>query len=146
MLIILWFGRRFLGWGRLESIDLVNLGAALADVVALYDEPVESEPDENLSDAIVHTFNASPFHQAVIVEWNSKVCWITYWTPFGDPNRDLRCMLKKYGEGVGWNELEPGYVCVRNDGKVWLRCSVAPAISVERTEYLDAKRAASATA
>lgn len=80
--------------------------------------------------------------RVVIVEWNKKVCWITYWSPYGNPNRDLKYMLNKYGEGVGWNEHEAGYVCIRKDGRVWLRCSAAPAISVETAEYLDAKRAA----
>ena len=143
---VLWIGRTFLGWGRLESIDLIDLGASLTDVIATYGEPAESEPDKYLSDATLHTFNVGPFHEAIIVEWNNKVCWITYCSAYGNPNRDLKCMLNKYGQGVGWNELEPGYVCIRKDGQVWLRCSAAPAISVETDEYLDAKRAASATA
>jgi hypothetical protein len=140
---VLWFGKTFLGWSRLKSIDLINLGTSMADVTALYGEADESEPDKYLSDATTHTFSIGPFHEAVIVEWKGRVCWITYWSPYGDRNQDLKCMLTKYGGDVGWNELEPGYVCVRKDGRVWLRCSAAPAISVETAEYLDAKRAAS---
>ena len=146
LLGVLWFGRKFLGWGRLDSIELVELGASFENVIALYGDPVESERDKYLPDATLHTFNVSPFHEAVIVEWNKKVCWITYWSAYGNPNRDLKCMLDKYGQGVGWNELEAGYVCIRKDGQVWLRCSAAPAISVETAEYLDAKRTASTTA
>lgn len=145
VLSVLWFGRRFLGWGRLEGIELIDLGASLADVVAVYGEPIETNPDEYLADAVVYTFSASPFHEVVVVEWMHKVCMITYWTPYGEPNRDLKCMLDKYGQEIGWNELEPGYVCVRKDEQVWLRCSAMPAVSVETAEYLDAKRDASTT-
>ncbi len=143
LLSLLWFGRQFLGWGRLDHIDLVDLGASIAEVVALYEEPIKAESDQYLPEAKSLTFVAGPFHRAIVVEWNQKVCCITYWSVYGDPNRDLKCMLNKYGEGMGWNELEPGYVCVRRDGQVWLRCSVLPAISVETADYLDAKRSAS---
>src|SRR4029078_5464764 len=37
--------------------------------------------------------------------------------------------------------LEPGHVCIGNDEKGLLRCSVAGSLSVETTEYLNAKNA-----
>ena len=139
----LWIARHILKLNRLSSIDLVDLGAPIEEPIELYGDPIESEPDKYLPGAMTHTFLASPFHEAVVVEWNKKVCMIAYWSAYADPNRDLEWMLKSYGEGIGWDVLEPGYVCVRKDGQVWLRCSVAPAISVETREYLDAKGAAS---
>jgi hypothetical protein len=142
VVVVLWIGRHFLKWNRLEKIDLVDLEAPIEDAVSLYGDPIKSEPDERVAGAIVHTFSAPPFHEVVVVEFNRRVHLITYWSVYPDPNRDLKCMLTEYGKGIGWNELEPGYLCVRKDEKVWLRCSVAPALCVETVEYLNAKRAA----
>lgn len=141
-LAILWCARTFLKVDRLERIELVDLGMPIEDVFALYDydEPVESEPDQYLPAATVHTMTAGPFHTVVVVEWKGKVCLVAYLPDYPHPNRDLKCMLDKYGQGIGWRELEPGYVCIRNDDQVWLRCSAGPGISVETVEYLDAKR------
>lgn len=139
----LWVARHILKLNRLSSIDLVDLDAPIEEPLGLYGDPTKSEPDKYLPGGTTHTFFVSPFHEAVVVECNKRVCAITYWSAYADPNRDLEYMLEQYGDGIGWNELNPGYVCVRKDGKVWLRCSVAPAISVETVEYLDAKRAAS---
>ena len=48
LLIILWCGRKIFKLNRLERIPLVDLGAPIVDVFALYDygEPVESSPDQ----------------------------------------------------------------------------------------------------
>lgn len=143
--VLLWSGRALFKWHRLDRILLVELGAPIGEVFALYDYgyPVTSLPDENLPGATVHTLTAGLFHTAVVVQWNGRVCCVAYWSEYPDRQRDLKCMLDKYGQGLGWKELEPGYVCVRNDNRVWLRCSAAPAISVETAEYLAAKGAAS---
>ena len=74
-----------------------------------------------------------------LLDLSGKVCLVTYWSAHADPNRDLRCMLAKYGNGVGWDEVEQGYLCIRKDGKVRLWCSAVPAIGVETTEYFVAK-------
>jgi hypothetical protein len=140
--VLLWFARVFLKLNRLENIDLIDLGAPMEDVISAYGDPIKSERDEKVPDAIVHTFSASPFHEAVVVQWNGSVSWITYWSAYPNPDRDLKCMLKHYGKDLGWDVREPGYLCVRKDGKVWLRGSVAPALSVETIEYLKAKQAA----
>jgi hypothetical protein len=142
----LWFGRHILKWNRLESIDLIELGAPLADAVAAYGDPDETTPDEKVAGAMVHRFSAGPFHDAVIVEWKEKISRITYWSAFPDPNRDLKCLLLKYGQNIGWNEVETGYLCIREDGKVWLWCSVAPALTVETDEFINAKRDAALAA
>ena len=141
---ILWFGRHFLKWNRLENIDLIDLDLPISEVIAAYGDPIHSEPDEEFPEAISHTFLAGPFHEAVVVQWNGKVCLVTYWSAHPDPNRDVKCMLQKYGQGIGWEEVEKGFLCVRKDGKVRLWCSVAPAIGVATTEYFDAKNKAEA--
>lgn len=141
----LWIARHIFKLNRLSSIDLVDLEAPITEPLALYGDPIESKADEHLPGATRHTFLAGPFHEAVVVEWKKKVCLIVYWSAYADPNRDLEYMLEQYGEGIGWDVVEPGYLCVRKDGKVLLRCSVAPAISVESVEYLEAKRDVSET-
>jgi hypothetical protein len=139
--LILWFGRRFLSWDRLDKVELIELDSPFDDVVSLYGNPIESEPDQWLPGATLHTMRAGPFHDVMIVEWKNRVCFVAYWPVYPDPNRDLKCMLEKYGENIGWREHEPGYVCIRNDEKVWLRCSVVSSPSVETSEYLEAKLA-----
>jgi hypothetical protein len=136
---ILWFGRRLLKWNRLEKIDLIDLDTPIDEVVSIYGDPIKSEPVEEFPEAILHSFCAGPFHEAVVVEWNRKVCAITYWSAHADPDRDLECMLVKYGRGIGWDEQDPGYLCIRKDGKVRLWCSAVPAIGVATTEYFAAK-------
>jgi len=135
----LWFARYFLKMNRLEEIDLIDLDTPIDEVISLYGDPIDSEPDEGFPEATSHTFSAGLFHEAVVVEWNRKVSLVAYWSAHADPNRDLECMLDKYGKEIGWDEVEQGYLCIRKDGKVQLWCSVAPAIGVAAVEYLDAK-------
>ena len=136
---ILWFGWHVLKWNRLENIDLIDLDTPIDEVISVYGDPIESEPVEEFPEAVQHTFSAGPLHEAVVVEWNGKVGLITYWSAHADPNRDLKCMLAKYGKKIGWDEVEQGYLCIRKDGKVRLWCSVAPAIGVATVEYFSAK-------
>jgi hypothetical protein len=142
---IVWFGRTFLRWDRLSHIDLVELETPISDVIELYGEPVESEPDEDFTEATCHTFSIGLFHEAVISEWKGKACSITYWSAYSAPTPDLKHMLKIYGKSIGWNDVETGYWYFRKDDEVRLWCSAAPAIGVATTQYLkmagDAKSA-----
>lgn len=146
---ILWFGRVFLKWNRLDHIDLIPLETPMEQVIEESGEPIETEPNEKFPESIRYTFNASPFHEAVICEWRGKACSITYWSSHSAPIPDLKHMLKKYRGDSLWNDTEPGYWYFREDGKVRLWCSVAPAIGVATTEYLkassDAERALNST-
>lgn len=142
---ILWFGRTFLRWNRLEKIERVELESPISKVIEFYGDPIESKQHEDLEASVIHTFSVGPFHEAVISEWNGKACSITYWSAHAAPLQDLKCMLETYGGEVGWNDTEPGYWYFRKDGRVRLWCSGVPAIGVATTEYLiaagDAKRA-----
>jgi hypothetical protein len=139
---VLWFARRVLKYNRLEKLTLIDLGAPIADAITLYDDPIDSEPVAEFLEATRHKFAAGAFHEAVIVEWKGRVCLIVYWSDYADPNRDLKCMLDKYGEGIGWDLVEEGYLCFRKDGNVRLWCSAAPAIGVATTEYFVASNRA----
>ena len=143
---VFWFGRHFLKWNRLEKVELIDLDAPIDDAVSMYGDPIDSEPDETVPDAIEHVFYVGPFHKATVVEWKGRVCLVSYWSAYADPDRDLKCMLDKYGNNIGWEVLEPGYLCIRRDRKVLLRCSVAPILCVETMDYFDARRAASESA
>lgn len=137
--VILWFGRSFLGWNRLDHITRVDLGCTISEVVEFYDDPIKSGPDEDFPEAKQYTFQVGAFHEAVISEWNGKVCSITYWSSHAAPTPDLRCMFETYGQGVGWNEIGAGYWYYRKDEKVRLWCSAIPAIGVATAEFLEAK-------
>jgi hypothetical protein len=139
---ILWIGRTFLRWNRLDHIDMVELETPISDVIELYGEPVESKPDEDFTEATCHTFSAGPFHEAVISEWNGKACSITYWSAYSAPTPDLKHMLETYGKGIGWNDVETGYWYFRKDDGVRLWCSAIPAIGVATTQYLKTAGAA----
>lgn len=147
---ILWFGRNFLGWNKLDHVELVALGTPIEEVIKLYGEPLESKKDEDFDEATIHTFSAGPFHEAVISEWQGKAWSITYWSAYSSPAADLQCMLKFFGEGIGWDNVETGYWFFRNDNKVRLWCSAVPAIGVATVDYMyaesDAKNAKRAAA
>ncbi len=138
---ILWFGRCFLGWARLEAIDHLELGASIEEVIALYGQPVESSASEEIAKATSYTFAVGLFHEVVLTAIDGKVVQLTYWSQYAAPIHDLRWMLETYGKGIGWNEVERGYWYWRKDGRVRLWCSGIPAIGVGTKEYFEAKRA-----
>lgn len=141
---VLLFGRFVLKWNRLEKVRLIPLDTPLSRVLAIYGEPFDVQPTEDFPGSTTYCFSASPFHQAVISEIDAKSSCVTYWSAHASPKADLKCMLEKYGEGIGWNVIETGYLCCRKDGKVRLWCSIAPAIGVATEEYFAQKQAASA--
>lgn len=136
---ILWFGRVFAGYNRLEKLDMVKLRAPIQEAVELYGPALESKMFDEFSEATEHVFDAGPYHEAVIYEWNGLIHSITYWSTHADPNRDLCCMFERFGEGHKWRPLSEGYLYVRDDSQVRLWCSAAPGIGVATVEYLDAK-------
>jgi len=138
---VLWFGRHFLKWNRLEHIDRIQLGVTIQDVAAAYGASIESNEDDEFTEAIVHTFSVGPFHEGVICEWKGQIHSITYWSKYSAPAPDLECMLDTYGQGIGWNVIEAGYWYFRKDNKIRLWCSAAPAIGVATAEFLEAKGA-----
>lgn len=135
-----WFGCRFLGWGRLQNVQTIKLDAPIETVINTYGPPIESEPTEDYPGAITHTFHAGNFHKAVVNEVEGKARLITYWSNHASPIPDLKFMFDTYGEGIGWREVERGYWYWRQDDKVRLWCSVAPAIGVATSDYFEAKR------
>ena len=137
--VILWFGRMFLQWNRLNHIKRVKLKTPISDVIELYGEPSESTSNEDFPGVTTHTFHPGPFHEAVICEWQGKACSITFWSAYAAPTPDLKCMLETYGDGIGWKVAETGYWYFRKDDNVRLWCSAIPAIGVATTEYLKAK-------
>lgn len=135
---IVWMGRVFGGYNRLEKLKMVQLQDPIAGAISLYGPPLESEAAEDFPEATEHTFDAGPYHEAVIYEWNNRIHSITYWSTHPDPANDLAYMLKRFGEGHEWRVLTEGYSYQRADGKVRLWCSAAPGIGVATSEYQDA--------
>ncbi len=136
---ILWFGRTFLRWNRLDRIQRLGLEALIADAFEVYGEPTESKPNADFPEATTYTFHPGPFHEVVISEWRGRACSITFWSAHAAPTPDLNCMLETYGQGIGWKDVETGYWYFRSDDKVRLWCSAAPAIGVATSEYLKAE-------
>ena len=134
---IFWFGRVFLKWNRLEHIQLIPLGTPIADVITTYGDPIESTLHEDLEGAMCYTFQPSAFHEVIITEWKGVACSIVYWSSHSAPIPDLKHVLSQYVGDSEWNDTEPGYWYFRKDGAVRLWCSVAPAIGVATTQYLE---------
>jgi hypothetical protein len=127
------------GRHRLDAIQLLPLGSNLNEAVALYGEPLKSEPLEETTEISVHTFQIGKYHQAVAMEWQERTQSITYWSAKSDPSRDLRCMLESYKDDSRWTVLEEGYWYQREDGMLKLWCSVAPVIGVAYSDFLSTK-------
>jgi hypothetical protein len=137
---LLWYYRVILKANRLDALDMVELGCPLAKVISLYEAPPKaSEPLEEFPEATRHEFHAGPYHLLGVVEWRERIVSVTYESLFPEPNRDLRCALVAYGEGIGWREIERGYLCIRKDEEVRLWCSAFPVITVENEEFFRAK-------
>lgn len=128
------FGRH-----KLESVKLLPLGASLLDAKNLYGKPLSSERTEETSEIIEHSFTAGDYHELVAYEWKGKIQSITYWSEKSDPKPDLQYMLGQYGAASDWSIMEEGYWYQRNDRKVRLWCSAAPAIGVAFVDFLRAK-------
>ena len=62
---------------------------------------------------------------------------MTFSTNFDDasPTRDLKAVLKAYGEGMKWIEMTPGYSKARSDGRRRVNFSAMPIIGVEEVDY-----------
>jgi hypothetical protein len=127
------FGRH-----RLETIQLLSLGSRVEDAKALYGEPFESAPSEHTTEITIHSFQAGKYHQVVAAEWHGQIQSITYCSAMADPARDLACVLTRYKGDSRWTVLEEGYWYQREDGKLKLWCSVAPAIGVAYVDFLTA--------
>ncbi|EDY21476.1 hypothetical protein CfE428DRAFT_0721 [Chthoniobacter flavus Ellin428] len=128
------FGRH-----RLEQVRMPPLGSTIDQVIRLYGEPIKTAPFEEAPDITEYVFSASPYHEAVIYEWEDKVQSITYWSAKGEPTRDLNCMLDRYREDSEWQVLQPGYLYQRADGKFRLWCSAISAIGIAYVDYLSAQ-------
>ena len=129
----------FHGSHRLETIDKLPLGSALAEAIALYGEPIETEPSDDTPEITQHTFAAGDYHEVVTSEWKDAIQSITYWSLKADPGRDLDCMLRAYSKSSEWQVMEEGYWYQRQDGVVRLWCSAIPAIGVAFVDFLRAK-------
>ncbi len=139
--------REFIDWflrgrHRLESIELLPLGATYGDAVALYGPPLSSEPAEESPEIQCHTFQAGPYHQALTSEWQGRIQLITYWSRKADPARDLVRYLEFHSDGMTWNPIETGSVFSwfqRSDGQRRLWCSAVPGIGVAYVDFLKAR-------
>jgi len=134
---IMWFGRVFLKWNRLEKLEMVKLLVPFEDAVALYGEPDDREPSEKNPDATVYTFSASLFHEVSVTAWKGVIHSVTYWSSHASPAQDLACVMERYSQGQNWHPLTEGYLYQREDGRRRLWCSAMPAIGVATTEFLD---------
>jgi hypothetical protein len=129
------------GRHRLETISLLPLGCTIAYAVALYGQPISSEPTEETSDITLHVFIAGPYHEVRVWEWNGAIQSVVYFSVKSDPSRDLKCVLTHYQGDSTWNVMEPGYWYQRADGTVRLWCSAAPVIGVGHVKFLEAEAA-----
>ena len=124
------------GLHRLESISMLPLGCTLAEAIARYGNPIETEPSEDTPQITQHTFAVGNYHQVVVNEWSGVIQLITYWSLRSDPGRDLVCVMKAYREAHNWKVMQAGYWYQREDGHLRLWCSAAPAIGIAFTDFL----------
>ncbi|GEM_PF-3748290 len=120
---------------QLADISLISLETELNQAISLYGAPLEQSPHEDVPEATQYTFAVGDYHEAVITAWQGKIHHITYWSAQSHPKKDLQTMFRFYGQGQGWNTFTQGYSYRRKDNKLWLWCSVAPAIGVESIQF-----------
>jgi hypothetical protein len=128
-----------LGRHRLETVQMLPLGASLDDAIRLYGQPIKREASKETSDITECLFSVGPYHEAVVLEWKGTVQSITYWSEKANPIHDLRTMFERYKESSHWRVMEEGYWYQRADDVVRLWCSAAPAIGIAFIEFLKAK-------
>jgi len=124
---------------RLESVEMLPLGASIDEAIKLYGEPFEKKPSEDALEITEYGFWVGSYHEAVIFEYQGKVQSITYWSAKSDPGRDLRCMLDRYKEDSHWRVMEEGFWYQRMDEKLRLWCSAIPAIGIAYVDFLETK-------
>lgn len=127
------------GRHRLQTIEKLPLGSSLGEAIALYGDPIETEPDDDAPQITTHTFAVGDYHEVVASEWKTTIQSITYWSLKADPGRDLDCMLSAYGESSGWQVMDKGYWYQRKDGVIRLWCSAIPVIGVAFVDFLREK-------
>jgi hypothetical protein len=138
---LLWAARRIYKLNRLDALSPIPLRGITPEATQKLREPVRQyEPD--VPGAITLEYEISPFHFAIVTEWEGAVHELSYESIYPDPDRDLKWMLETYDSGAGWSVMTEGYSFRANDGSCFLWCSAAPVLGVSTAEYLEAKAAA----
>ena len=138
--IVLWILRIFFKLNRLDKIDLIPLKKPFQEAIGIYNEPIESEPDDKFPEATNHTFDISPFHEIIVTEWNGLIHQVVYWSSHSSPTKDLKAVMQQYGNQLKWTVINEGYDYIREDNEILLWCSAMPVIGIASSEYKEAVR------
>jgi len=121
---------------QFDEVPKIPLESPIEEALRLYGKPCEQKPYEDFPEVTEYGFLVTGRIDILVGEWQGKVHWISFWgRRWEDPGRDLQFVLDAYGEQIGWNELEKGYLYRRKDGKFLLNCSAMPVIGVKTAAY-----------
>lgn len=131
--------RLFSRSNQFDEVPKIPLESPLEDALARYGEPFERRPNEDFPEAMAYGFLVTNRVDVLAIEWRGKIHCISFWArKWQDPTQDLEFVLTAYGEGVGWDLLEQGYLYRRKDNRCYLNCSAMPYIGVKTIEYANA--------
>jgi hypothetical protein len=139
-LVVVVVARQVLVWLRLKSIKLLPLEVTIEEAFTLYGKPEETEPHENWSGAIRHTFSVNLFEVSV-TEWRGHVHVVAYHFPARIKDQELAEVLRFYGQDQKWQTLTEGYSYQREDGRRNAWCSALPAIGVGTDTFMERRSA-----
>ena len=130
----LFFARFALKRHRVRSLTLPSLGINREILEAIVGDDCEVVTDP--VDPTHYDYYYGFFH--VLRVWydeNGLTNRYLYISIQPDPADDLSAIADHYGEGIGWDDYEPGYMYIRKDKKVTMNCSAAPMIGVKLSKF-----------
>lgn len=125
---------------QFDEVPKLRLESPIKAALSLYGKPSEKAESGDFPEASEYGFLVTNRVDVRLWEWRGAVHGITFWArEWEDSARDLQYILDSYGEGLGWDTIEEGYLYRRKDKRVYLHCSAMPWIGVETAAYVDAE-------